>query len=120
MKRLNCRLIHPEHAVGSAFLDFCGINKYNKPRICLGTVRLVEENFHDDEVFGDYIGVKALEDGVTLIGLTRGKETRFHHTEKLDHGEVMLVQFTRFTSAIKIRGKAEILTKNGKLVSGKE
>ena len=36
---------------------------------------------HSNEIFGDFIVVKSLEDGVTLIGLTRGKETRFHHTE---------------------------------------
>ncbi len=72
-----------------------------------------------NEVFGDFIVVKAMEDGVTLIGLTRGKETKFHHTEKLDKGEVMLVQFTLHTSAIKIRGKAEILTKHGSIISGR-
>ena len=72
------------------------------------------------EVAGEYIGVKALEDGVTLIGLTRGKETKFHHTEKLDGGEVMLAQFTEHTSAIKIRGRAEILTKFGRIISGRE
>lgn len=83
-------------------------------------MRLMEDNFYEDEVFGDYIIVKALEDGVTLIGLTRGKETKFHHTEKLDQGEVMLVQFTKTTSAMKIRGRAEILTKHGALTSGKE
>jgi len=68
----------------------------------------------------DYIVVKALENGVTLIGLTRGRDTKFHHTEKLDKGEVMLVQFTEFTSAIKIRGKAQILTKHGEIESGDE
>ncbi|NLY89793.1 MAG: trp RNA-binding attenuation protein MtrB [Firmicutes bacterium] len=73
-----------------------------------------------NEVFGDFIIVKALEDGVTLIGLTRGKDTKFHHTEKLDKGEVMLVQFTAHTSAMKIRGKAEILTKHGLLTSGRD
>jgi len=67
---------------------------------------------------GDYIVVKALQDGVTLIGLTRGKETKFHHSEKLDKGEVMLVQFTEHTSAMKIRGKAQIWTKHGQLESG--
>jgi transcription attenuation protein (tryptophan RNA-binding attenuator protein) len=75
---------------------------------------------HSNEIFGDFIVVKALEDGVTLIGLTRGKETRFHHTEKLDKGEVMMVQFTLHTSAMKIRGKAEILTKHGRLTSGRD
>ena len=66
----------------------------------------------------DYIVLKALENGVTLIGLTRGKDTKFHHTEKLDRGEVMLAQFTEFTSAIKIRGRAQIFTKHGMVESG--
>lgn len=68
----------------------------------------------------EYVVIKALENGVTIIGLTRGKDTRFHHSEKLDRGEVMLAQFTEHTSAIKIRGKAEILTKHGKVVSDGE
>ena len=71
-------------------------------------------------VNGDYIVVKAIEDGVTLIGLTRGKDTKFHHSEKLDRGEVMLVQFTEHTSAMKIRGKAQIMTKHGTVFSGRE
>ena len=32
----------------------------------------------------EYIVVKALENGVNIIGLTSGKDTKFHHTEKLD------------------------------------
>jgi len=64
-------------------------------------------------VGGDYIVVKALDNGVTLIGLTRGKDTKFHHSEKLDKNEIMVAQFTEHTSAIKIRGKAEVYTKNG-------
>ncbi|MEN6349108.1 MAG: trp RNA-binding attenuation protein MtrB [Syntrophomonas sp.] len=66
----------------------------------------------------DYIVVKALENGVTIIGLTRGKDTKFHHTEKLDKGEVMIVQFTEHTSAMKIRGHAEISHRYGSLNSG--
>lgn len=66
-------------------------------------------------VAGDYIVIKALDNGVTIIGLTRGKDTKFHHSEKLDKGEIMVAQFTEHTSAIKIRGKAEVLTKNGSL-----
>ena len=66
----------------------------------------------------DYIVLKALENGVTLIGLTRGKDTKFHHTEKLDKAEVMLAQFTEHTSAIKIRGRAQIYTKHGLIQSG--
>jgi transcription attenuation protein (tryptophan RNA-binding attenuator protein) len=73
-----------------------------------------------EEILGDYVCIKALENGVQVIGMTRGRDTRFHHTEKIDAGEVMIAQFTENTSAIKIRGKAEILTKYGKLQSGKE
>ncbi|MFZ5648406.1 MAG: trp RNA-binding attenuation protein MtrB [Bacillota bacterium] len=72
-----------------------------------------KENF----IFGDYIVVKALDNGVTIIGLTRGKDTKFHHSEKLDKGEIMVAQFTEHTSAIKIRGKVELLTKNGRIRS---
>lgn len=80
----------------------------------------MEEEGRRENIFGEYIVLRALEDGVTLIGLTRGKDTRFHHTEKLDRGEVFLFQFTEHTSAMKIRGRAEILTKHGKMISGKE
>ncbi len=66
----------------------------------------------------DFIMIKALENGVTIIGLTRGENTRFHHTEKLDKGEIMFAQFTKHTSAIKIRGKAEIHSKHGKAITG--
>lgn len=66
-------------------------------------------------VAGDHITVKALENGVNLIGLTRGEETKFHHTEKLDKGEVMVVQFTKHTSAVKVQGKAKIITKHGEV-----
>lgn len=65
----------------------------------------------------EYIVVKALENGVNIIGLTCGKDTKFHHTEKLDKGEVFLAQFTDVTTAIKINGAAEIYTKHGKLMS---
>ncbi len=66
---------------------------------------------------GDYVTIKALEDGVTIIGLTRGRQTKFHHTEKLDKGEIMIAQFTENTSAMKIRGNAKILTKHGDIES---
>lgn len=65
----------------------------------------------------DYIVIKAMEDGVNVIGLTRGNDTKFHHSEKLDQGEVLIAQFTEHTSAIKIRGNAEILTRFGKIES---
>jgi transcription attenuation protein (tryptophan RNA-binding attenuator protein) len=63
----------------------------------------------------EYIVIKAKDNGVQVIGLTRGQDTKFHHTEKLDKGEVLIVQFTDHTSAMKIRGKATILTKHGTL-----
>ena len=66
----------------------------------------------------EYICVKAKEKGVQVIGMTRGRDTKFHHTEKLDAGEVMICQFTDNTSAIKIRGKADIMTRHGNLESG--
>ncbi|OGX68716.1 MAG: protein MtrB [Paenibacillus sp. RIFOXYA1_FULL_44_5] len=62
---------------------------------------------------GDYFVIKAKENGVQVIGMTRGNDTRFHHTEKLDKGEVMIAQFTENTSAVKVRGKAQIMTKHG-------
>ncbi len=63
----------------------------------------------------EYIVIKAKDNGVQVIGLTRGQDTKFHHTEKLDKGEVLIVQFTDHTSAMKIRGKATILTKHGSI-----
>lgn len=54
----------------------------------------------DEFASTDYVVIKALEDGVNIMGLTRGSNTRFHHTEKLDAGEVYIAQFTEFTSAI--------------------
>ncbi|NLC39032.1 MAG: trp RNA-binding attenuation protein MtrB [Clostridia bacterium] len=76
--------------------------------------------FGRNSVSGDYVVIKALENGVTIIGLTRGKDTKFHHTEKLDRGEVMIAQFTEHTSAIKIRGRAEIMTRHGQIQSGSQ
>ncbi|SFA98460.1 MULTISPECIES: trp RNA-binding attenuation protein MtrB [unclassified Bacillus (in: firmicutes)] len=66
---------------------------------------------------GEYVVIKAVEDGVNVIGLTRGTDTKFHHSEKLDKGEVMIAQFTEHTSAIKIRGNATILTCFGEVTS---
>jgi transcription attenuation protein (tryptophan RNA-binding attenuator protein) len=65
----------------------------------------------------DYVVIKAIDDGVSVIGLTRGSDTRFHHSEKLDKGEVLIAQFTEHTSAIKIRGNAKILTQFGEVES---
>ncbi len=72
----------------------------------------------ETSVIGEYIMVKALENGVNIIGLTRGQDTKFHHSEKLDKGEVMIAQFTEHTSAMKIRGRAQIFTKHGQCESG--
>ena len=66
-----------------------------------------------EAVSGDYIVVKSNQNGVNIIGMTRGRDTKFHHTEKLDKGEVLIAQFTENTSAIKIRGKATLYTKHG-------
>lgn len=68
----------------------------------------------------DYFIIKAKENGVNVIGLTRGETTRFHHSEKLDKGEVMIAQFTDHTSAVKIRGKAIIHTKFGTIDTSEE
>jgi len=82
-----------------------------------GSIRTFKEGveqMNDSGYIGEqYIVVKALENGVTIIGLTRGKDTKFHHTEKLDKGEVMVLQFTEHTSAVKIRGHAEIAHRYG-------
>jgi transcription attenuation protein (tryptophan RNA-binding attenuator protein) len=65
----------------------------------------------------DFVVIKAKEDGVNVIGLTRGTDTRFHHSEKLDEGEVLIAQFTEHTSAIKVRGSALIKTQYGDVES---
>ncbi len=64
-----------------------------------------------------YVVIKAEDNGVSIIGMTRGKETRLLHTEKIDKGEVCIMQFTENTSAIKVRGKAKILTQFGEIFS---
>jgi transcription attenuation protein (tryptophan RNA-binding attenuator protein) len=65
----------------------------------------------------DFVVIKAIDDGVNVIGLTRGTDTTFHHSEKLDKGEVLIAQFTEHTSAIKIRGNAKIMTHFGEIES---
>lgn len=72
----------------------------------------------DKDFDNSYIMIQAYENGVNIIGLTRGVDTKFHHSEKLDKGEVLIAQFTKHTSAIKIRGKAKIFTKVGVTTSG--
>ncbi len=68
----------------------------------------------------EYVVIHAKENGVHVIGLTRGESTKFHHTEKLDKNEVMIAQFTEHTSAMKIRGKAVIYTAVGVIDTTKE
>ncbi|WP_181348222.1 trp RNA-binding attenuation protein MtrB [Thalassobacillus sp. CUG 92003] len=68
----------------------------------------------------DFFVIKALEDGVNVIGLTRGTDTRFHHSEKLDRNEVMIAQFTEHTSAVKVRGNAHIQTSHGDMINNEE
>lgn len=68
-----------------------------------------------DSSKNDFFVIKAKENGVNVIGLTRGTDTRFHHSEKLDKGEVMIAQFTEHTSAVKIRGKAIVQTSHGEI-----
>ncbi len=62
---------------------------------------------------GEYIVVRAEEDGVSIFGLTRGRDTRFHHTEKLDKGEIYIAEFTEVTSAMKIKGKVTVFCRHG-------
>ena len=80
----------------------------------------MEQTQKPNESGSDFVVIKALQDGVTIIGMTRGRDTRFHHTEKLDQGEVLIAQFTENTSAMKVRGKAQILTQHGEVYSGRE
>lgn len=72
----------------------------------------------EDKISGEYVAIKAAENGVTIIGLTRGRDTKFHHTEKLDKGELLLAQFTENTSAIKIRGRATVYCRYGTIECG--
>ncbi len=72
----------------------------------------------DYDTSADYIVIKALENGVTIMGLTRGRDTKFHHTEILDKGQIYIAEFTEITSAMKIKGKAVVYTKHGQITSG--
>ena len=63
----------------------------------------------------EYVVIKALENGVSITGLTSGRDTKFLHTEILNKGEVFIAQFTDMTSAMKIKGNAEIFTKHGNI-----
>ena len=67
----------------------------------------------------EYIVVQADSANVQVVGLTRGSDTKPHHTEALDKGEVLVMQFTDKTSLIKIKGNAKIYTKFGVIESKK-
>lgn len=75
------------------------------------------EGKHED-ASAEYIAVVAEEDGVCIIGISRGRDTKLNHTEKLDRGEVFVSQFTENISAVKVRGKAKIYTKMGVVQGG--
>jgi transcription attenuation protein (tryptophan RNA-binding attenuator protein) len=84
----------------------------------MGAMETAGQAADSREATGRYIVIKALEDGVVIMGLTRGRDTRSHHSERLDAGEVLIAQFTDMTAAIKVRGRAEILTDVGRVDSG--
>ena len=42
------------------------------------------------EINSSYICIKDLKKSVSIIGITRGQDTKFYHTEKLDAGEVLI------------------------------
>lgn len=71
-----------------------------------------------DRAYADYVVIQAEENGVNVIGLTRGRDTKLHHTEILDKGELLIAQFTEQTSAIKIRGKSKLYCNHGIIESG--
>ncbi len=64
-----------------------------------------------------YIVIKAQEDGVRVMGLTRGMQTRVSHTEILSNGEVIICQLTEYTAAFKIVGKAQVITPYGEIIA---
>jgi transcription attenuation protein (tryptophan RNA-binding attenuator protein) len=64
-----------------------------------------------------YIIIKAKENGVRVMGLTRGRETKVLHTEILSNGEVLVAQLTEFTAAYKIVGKAQVWTPYGEVIA---
>lgn len=74
---------------------------------------------NNENTNSEYIIVKADASNVQVVGMTRGENTKPHHTENLEHGEVLVVQFTDKTSAIKIKGNAYVYTKFGCITSEK-
>lgn len=74
---------------------------------------------NNDNINSEYVVVKANANNVQVVGMTRGESTKPHHTENLEQGEVLIVQFTDKTSAIKIKGNAQVYTKFGTIASEK-
>ena len=70
-----------------------------------------------DKILGDYVVIKAEEDGVALLVLQEA-EIRDFIIQKSWIRVVVIAQFTENTSAIKIRGKAKILCRHGEISSG--
>ncbi|MEN3045867.1 MAG: trp RNA-binding attenuation protein MtrB [Candidatus Hydrothermales bacterium] len=78
----------------------------------------IKKNFGEDRspVHGNpYLIIKALEDGVRVMGLTRGLQTKVSHTEILSSGEIIVCQLTEYTSAFKIVGRAQVITPYGEI-----
>lgn len=73
----------------------------------------------NNSLVGDYVVVKAEDNNVQVIGLTRGNMTKPHHTEILQNGELLIMQFTENTSAVKIRGNCTVYSKHGQVIGGK-
>ena len=65
----------------------------------------------------EYVVIKALDNGVCVMGVAKSGNARYNHTEKLAKGEVYIFQFCENTSAFKVTGNAEILTKYGTIKS---
>lgn len=78
----------------------------------------MELKMEEKEKNNDYIAVCAEEDDVKIIGITSGRDTKFHHTERLEKGEIFIAQFTENTTAMKIHGKASVYTRMGIIKGG--
>ena len=62
----------------------------------------------------EYVVIKALEDGVNVLSIISNEGVPVLN-ERLDEGEVFLLQLTEGYLGIRIRGKAEIDTVHGKV-----
>jgi transcription attenuation protein (tryptophan RNA-binding attenuator protein) len=56
-----------------------------------------------ERISRDFAVIKAVKNGVNIVGLSLNKGTRFHHSEKLDKEVTLSAQFTENTSAIKVK-----------------